>query len=223
MSKHIRLRCPVCGMLTWQSRLDGDHEFELVVQEIKGKGKGKGFSNRYYSPENAKGVWLIKLALIEKLESVLAVLKQELKAEKHEIWREHFYAGEYAEASQVSSKYHADFGEMFVSVDGLLEGENIQVVLVPGKTTTQVPLSVATPGVSELFIQGNVESEQDDVVGIVMTEQGVPVTLSGFNLFAKSTTGSTLSKGREAGGGKTQSRKGNENEESKSESVWESE
>lgn len=39
--KKIRVRCPVCGMLVWQSRLNKDFPFEFVVQESSGKGYKK--------------------------------------------------------------------------------------------------------------------------------------------------------------------------------------
>lgn len=41
MGRKIRVRCPVCGMLVWQSRLNKDFSFEFVLQESSGRGYKK--------------------------------------------------------------------------------------------------------------------------------------------------------------------------------------
>jgi len=46
MGKKIRVRCPICGMLVWQSRLNKDFPFEFVLQEVSGRGY-KQIENKY--------------------------------------------------------------------------------------------------------------------------------------------------------------------------------
>ena len=41
MGKKVRVRCPTCGMLVWQSRLNKDFSFEFVLQESSGRGYRK--------------------------------------------------------------------------------------------------------------------------------------------------------------------------------------
>lgn len=41
MGKKIRVRCPVCGMLVWQSRLNKDFDLEFVLQHSVGQGYQK--------------------------------------------------------------------------------------------------------------------------------------------------------------------------------------
>jgi len=38
--RKLRVRCPCCGMLVWQSRLSGNHELEFVIQESYSPGAG---------------------------------------------------------------------------------------------------------------------------------------------------------------------------------------
>lgn len=46
MASKIRARCPICGMLVWQSRLNKNYAFEFVIQESRGKGYQK-IENKY--------------------------------------------------------------------------------------------------------------------------------------------------------------------------------
>lgn len=211
MSQHVRIRCPLCGFLGTQSRLDQDHQFELIIQSTTSRGRGK-ITNEYYSPENTDGFWLLKLALIEKMEAVIANLKQELRDEKDEIWREHFYAGEYAEARQVSSTYHADFSDMVANVD-TLQGQVVYVVKIPAKVASESPLSRQLAGlVGRSFTQrGGIQSEQDD--GVIVEE------VSGAELFTGAVGGGSDSGFVRDVVGKSKSRKGNDDENYTQESV----
>lgn len=128
MARHVRLRCPICGMLTWQSRLDKEWPFEVIIQHIKGKGRGHGFSNRYYAPETEEGTWLLKLALIDKLEAVAEELRGEVRQEKDAIWSQLLSDGEYSDAIAVNSTYHAEFSEIGTAVKGFLSKMSVEVL-----------------------------------------------------------------------------------------------
>lgn len=39
--KKLRVRCPCCGMLVWQSRLNKKFPLEFVIQEVTSAGRGK--------------------------------------------------------------------------------------------------------------------------------------------------------------------------------------
>lgn len=88
MSRHVRIRCPICGLLTWQSRLDKDWEFQVLIQHTKGAGRGHGWKNTYYEPETEEGVFLIKIALADKLEEVASKLRGEARSEQDEAFSE---------------------------------------------------------------------------------------------------------------------------------------
>ncbi len=47
MANNVRMRCPCCGMLVWQDRLNRDYAFELARQEIWSEGRGR-IRNRYH-------------------------------------------------------------------------------------------------------------------------------------------------------------------------------
>lgn len=76
MAHKIRVRCPLCGMLVWQSRLNKDYPFEFVIQEITAEGYQK-IKNRYKPARKADtevaGMFQTVLALkmIEKAEDLL--------------------------------------------------------------------------------------------------------------------------------------------------------
>lgn len=163
MSKHVRIRCPVCGFRGTQKRLDQNHQFELIIQNTTSGGRGK-IRHEYSYPDNEQGVWLLKLALIEKIEGVLEELKQELREEKGQAWKDSFYARQYAEARQVSSTYHADFSDMVASVDSLT-GEEVHVLRVLTEVTSETPLSRQLVSLlSRPLWSGGVQSGQDDGV-----------------------------------------------------------
>ena len=74
--KKIRIRCPVCGMLVWQSRLNKDYPFEFVIQESSGKGYRK--IEHKYTPARVADTdpskvfqALFAMKMIEKAEALL--------------------------------------------------------------------------------------------------------------------------------------------------------
>lgn len=127
MSRIVRLRCPICGMLVNQNRLDEEWEFHLVIQHVTSRGRGR-ITNRYYEPETEEGTWLLKLALIDKLEAVAEELRGEVKQDKDAIWSQLLSDGEYSEAWQVSSKVHAEFSEIGTAVKGFISRMRVEVL-----------------------------------------------------------------------------------------------
>lgn len=137
MSKHVRLRCPICGMLSWQSRLQKRWEFEVVIQETHSAGKGKGYYNKYSAPEDAEGVWRLKLALIKKMEVVIEELREEARAERDVEWRGLLHKNEHIKALELPRV--ADFES------------SVPVVVDYGVEVTFVPLIVETNDRKETF------------------------------------------------------------------------
>lgn len=82
MSKRIRCRCPLCGMLVSQKQLDGEHDFEFIIHEIGSKGRGKIY-NIYRKPDKVEGqgFLLFTMALAEKLYKVADGLLEKVRAE----------------------------------------------------------------------------------------------------------------------------------------------
>jgi len=158
MSQIVRLRCPVCGMLGNQKRLDGDYEFEVVIQEITSKGRGK-IRHRYYQPQSEEGTWLLKLALADKMRAVLKGLEDEVRDEKHELWVEKWSKGELDAARLVSSTYHTEFSEVATSVRGFtwkpkVEAYPVQITVEDPEIQAEVVREVASPGILTLFDLG---------------------------------------------------------------------
>lgn len=81
MSKRIRCRCPLCGMLVTQKQLDGEYEFEFKIQEILSKGRGKIY-NVYREPNSVEGeaFLIFKLSLVQKLRDVAERLYDSLQS-----------------------------------------------------------------------------------------------------------------------------------------------
>lgn len=76
MGAKVRVRCPVCGMLVWQSRLNKDYDFEFVLQESTGRGYQKiehSYKPARLADSNSAKMFQLVLALkmIEKAESLL--------------------------------------------------------------------------------------------------------------------------------------------------------
>ena len=68
--QHTRARCPICGMVVWDSQLERDNAFELFVQQSMG---AHGFQFRNTGePDREAKVWMA-----EKLEAVAARLREE--------------------------------------------------------------------------------------------------------------------------------------------------
>lgn len=74
--KKIRIRCPVCGMLVWQSRLNKDYPFEFVIQESSGKGYQKiehKYTTAYVADTDPSKVFqaVFAMKMVEKAEALL--------------------------------------------------------------------------------------------------------------------------------------------------------
>lgn len=67
MGDHVRVRCPVCGMLVWQKRLDKDYPFEFVIQTIKSGVGGLRHSYRKSFAAATKSSYLFKLFFADKM------------------------------------------------------------------------------------------------------------------------------------------------------------
>lgn len=154
MSKIIRIRCPICGFLGNQNRLDEEHEFEVVIQHTTSRGRGR-ITNRYYHPEKEEGVWLLKLALIDKMRAVMKELEDEVRRDRDALWNELRSDGEYGEAWKVLTTYHADFEDIEVSVKSVLSRMAVEVkplVLdeVPVRTVTKEAPAAPVPLISRI-------------------------------------------------------------------------
>lgn len=132
MSRHVRIRCPICGMLTWQSRLDKDWEFEVLIQHIKGAGRGKGFKHTYYEPETQEGVWMIKKALADKLEEVARRLRDEASSERGVSVGKAIREGQWDKAVGISKIARGtDFDTIRASISGLT-GRAVEFLVISG-------------------------------------------------------------------------------------------
>jgi hypothetical protein len=69
----IRMRCPCCGMLVWQSRLNADHAFEIVIQR-------GGRDGATYERAQGEGEIVYQALLAYKLARKAAQLAEEVDA-----------------------------------------------------------------------------------------------------------------------------------------------
>lgn len=80
----VRVRCPVCGMLVWQSRMNKDYPFEFVIQEISGKGYQQ-IQNRYkkafMADTDAAKIFqsVLAMKMVEKAEALLKKIDADIK------------------------------------------------------------------------------------------------------------------------------------------------
>jgi len=72
MKKLPKLRCPICGKLSFFPNFAKFHKLEAFILKIQGLGRGKGFKNVYERqiPEGLIQFW------INRLEEVLKYLKK---------------------------------------------------------------------------------------------------------------------------------------------------
>jgi len=84
MAHKVRVRCPLCGMLVWQSRMNKDYPFEFVIQEISGKGY-KQIRNRYkkayMADTDASKIFqsVLAMKMVEKAEELLKKVDADIK------------------------------------------------------------------------------------------------------------------------------------------------
>ena len=170
MSRHVRIRCPICGMLSWQSRLDKEWEFEVIIQHTTSRGRGR-ITHTYYPPETEEGTWLFKLALIDKLKAVADQLSDEVGQDKELVRAELRAEGQWVEALTVAATTHADFADIGSAIEGLLG--DLVVGVRRDEARTGIPVhtdvEVAQPAIisgfeSQLYLPGQVD---EGVVGEV--------------------------------------------------------
>jgi Predicted Zn-dependent peptidases, insulinase-like len=81
----VRCRCPLCGMLVWQSRLNRDYPFEFVIQEITGG--YKQIKNKYRkaflsdTPGAKAFEFVLAMKMIAKSEQILKKLDSDFKVD----------------------------------------------------------------------------------------------------------------------------------------------
>ena len=82
MATKIRMRCPGCGMLVDQERLNGVHDFEIIVHEIGSRGRGKIY-NVYRKPNKVEGnaFFYFKIGLAAKFREIADRLEGNLRDE----------------------------------------------------------------------------------------------------------------------------------------------
>jgi hypothetical protein len=112
MGNKIRVRCPLCGMLVWQSRLNKDHKFEFVIQQSTGKGYKKiehKYKTAYIANTDPAKIFQAVLALkmVEKAEELLKQVDTDIKIDVQiPDETEEELAGSYEEAGQESKVEH---------------------------------------------------------------------------------------------------------------------
>lgn len=86
MGSKIRTRCPICGMLVWQSRLNKDFKFEFVIQESSGKGYQQiehKYKPAYMADTDPAKMFQVVLAfkMVEKAEELLKEIYSNIKVD----------------------------------------------------------------------------------------------------------------------------------------------
>ncbi len=84
MGNKIRIRCPICGMLVWQSRLSKDFNFEFVIQQSSGRGYKQiehKYKSAYMADTDIAKIFQTVLAMkmIEKAEELLKKIDVDIK------------------------------------------------------------------------------------------------------------------------------------------------
>jgi hypothetical protein len=67
IAKKVRIRCPTCGMLVWQSRLNKHHDFEFIIQETTNRGHGIEHTYRPAGEGSEKAVRMFQVLLAVKM------------------------------------------------------------------------------------------------------------------------------------------------------------
>ena len=93
MAKRVRCRCPLCGMLVTQKQLDGEYDFEFVIQETGSRGRGRIY-NVYRKPDKVEGKALafFKVALAQKVYALAERLLEAVTGEAKEKGKEELVA-----------------------------------------------------------------------------------------------------------------------------------
>lgn len=170
MSDHVRIRCPICGMLGWQSRLAKDFKFEVMIQHITSRGRG-GIANTYSEPETEDGVFMLKIALAEKMEVVAAELRDEARADVRELWQAEIKGGDWERASAIT---RAGYGATFDSVESAVVGRE-----TVGFGCVSLPIRRAVKYVTqkELEVYGAENEEADETDGFQTVVRKAPLSV----------------------------------------------
>jgi hypothetical protein len=148
-------------MLSWQSRLDKDWEFEVLIQHVKGAGRGHGFKNTYYEPETEEGVFLIKIALADKLEEVAQRLRGEARSEKDEAFSEALRDHDWERALGFSKAVsEAGFDTVRGKISGL--GRAVEFLVVTGPSKIALAEDRAEPARAAYEYEADHQAEDRD-------------------------------------------------------------
>lgn len=84
MGDKVRIRCPLCGMLVWQNRLNKDYPFEFVIQTSTSGGYQKintTYKKAYTADTEGAEVFqaLLAMKMISKAEELLQTIDQSIK------------------------------------------------------------------------------------------------------------------------------------------------
>ena len=74
--KHLRVRCPYCGALTWESQWNRIHPIEIYEQIYHG-GKGKRNAMEYHDITNERWVKYLRNVIIQRCLDILHWLNYE--------------------------------------------------------------------------------------------------------------------------------------------------
>lgn len=80
MSKRVRCKCPVCGVIVTQERLNEEHQFELIIHEVGSRGRGKIYNiYRKADVKETEDFQLFKAVLARKLQNIAESLFEEAR------------------------------------------------------------------------------------------------------------------------------------------------
>lgn len=124
MSKRVRIRCPACGMLVTQKRLNKDYNFEFVIQEITSEGQG-GIKNKYKKSRVADSdgaevfQYMVAMKLMDKAQKLFDEIGEDIEIEIHvpdeekeeikEGYKESVIEYETETETEIETEYQSDF------------------------------------------------------------------------------------------------------------------
>lgn len=116
MATKVRMRCPGCGMLVDQERLNGVHDFEIIIHEIGSRGRGRIY-NVYRKPDKIEGNAFVhfKMGIAVKFREIADRLESSLGDE--------FVDAEYVDEDGGDEEWRLESGPEVVLVPQVLLGE----------------------------------------------------------------------------------------------------
>ena len=120
MATKVRMRCPGCGMLVDQERLNGVHEFEIIIHEIGSRGRGKIY-NVYRKPDKIEGNAFLhfKMGIAAKFREIADRMEGSLEDE--------FVDAEYVDEDGGDEEWLLESESEIVPVPQVLLGEVMEV------------------------------------------------------------------------------------------------